>query len=92
MVVLSFDAHCYLRVNFVREFLAVIDPTSNQLWIKPMKKLVKLVLSSVIVLRGTAVVALGLVDYSQDERDRMRCMLNSKHEELSCSDWIAPTE
>ena len=41
------DADCYLGVNFVREFQAVLDPCSNQLLIRRAKKLVELELSAV---------------------------------------------
>ena len=47
---------------FVREFQVVLDPSSNQLMKKPIKKLVELELSLVTELQATAVAVLGLAD------------------------------
>ena len=56
------DADCYLGVNFVREFQAVLDPCSNQPLIKPAKRLVELELAAVTGVDAISVSALGLAD------------------------------
>ena len=86
------DADCYLGVNFVREFQAILDPCSNQLLIKPAKRLVELELASVTEPGVTALSALGLADVTSEERQRLQQLLDFKlgaePATLGCTDWV----
>ena len=86
------DADCYLGVNFIREFQAVLDPCSNQLLIKSAGRMLELELASVAEPGVTALSALGLADVTEEERQRLQELLDSKlgaePAALGCTDWI----
>ena len=72
------DADCYLGVNFIRKFQAVLDPCSNQLLIKSAGRLLELELTSVAELGVMVLSALGLVDVTEKDRQRLQEFLDSK--------------
>ena len=70
------DADCYLGVNFVRAFRAVLDPDTDQLFCKDAGTHVELEVAS-LTAEPSAVAAIGLADATDLQREEPKAMVES---------------
>ena len=72
----NLDADCYLGVNIVRAFRAVLDPDSDQLFCKDSGAYVELEVAS-LKTEPSTVAAIGLADATESQRDELKAMVKS---------------
>ena len=70
------DADCYLGVNFVRAFRAVLDPDKNRLFCKDAGAYVELEVAS-LTTDPPAMSAVGLADATDLQREELKAMVES---------------
>ena len=75
-IMLHLDADCYLGVNFVRAFRAVLDPDTDQLFCKDAGTHVELEVAS-LTTEPSAVAAIGLADATDLQREELKAMVES---------------
>ena len=70
------DADCYLGVNFVRAFRAVLDPDTDRLFCKDADAYVELEVAS-LTTDPSAVAAVGLADATDLQREELQALVES---------------
>ena len=70
------DADCYLGVNFVRAFRALLDPDTDRLFCKDSGTYVELEVAS-LATEPSAAAATGLADAIDLQRDELKAMVQS---------------